>query len=98
MDKVHILHTARQTSDALGAAIEAVKTMQEQTLPPRVESWGEREQRLAEGRGSPTGWPIKRLPVPDDCITIPRAPLRPSTGSARVESMRILGWIFGGVQ
>lgn len=33
----------------------------------KTETWAEREQRLAEGRSSPTGWPIKRL----DTITIP---------------------------
>lgn len=38
----------------------------------KSESWAEREQRLAEGRSSPTGYPIKRLP--DDGLTIPPPP------------------------
>jgi len=35
------------------------------------ETWSQREQRLIEGRSSPTGWPIVRL---DDGISIPPAP------------------------
>lgn len=90
----NVLIAARQTSAALGVAIDAVKSIQ--VDQPRVESWGEREQRILEGRGSPTGWPIQRVPLPDDCITIPRAPLRPIAPSALVESKRILFWLFGG--
>lgn len=40
----------------------------------KIETWSEREQRLSEGRSSPTGWPIVRL---DDGITIPPKPFRP---------------------
>lgn len=43
----------------------------------RAESWSQREARLAEGRSSPTGWPITRLVAPDDGISIPKAPLPP---------------------
>lgn len=38
----------------------------------KAETWAEREQRLAEGRSSPSGWPIKRL----DTISIPAKPNR----------------------
>lgn len=49
----------------LDAALHAVS---------KIETWSEREQRLIEGRSSPTGWPIVRL---DDGISIPPKPFRP---------------------
>lgn len=69
MEKVVLLNAAKETSAALGAAIEAVKTMQ----TPIAETLADREQRLSEGRSSPTGWPIVRQ---DDGITIPTPPVR----------------------
>lgn len=69
MENVVLLNAAKETSAALGAAIEAVKMMQ----PPIAETWADREQRLSEGRSSPTGWPIVRQ---DDGISIPTPPVR----------------------
>lgn len=69
MEKEALLNVVKETSAALGAAIEAVKTMQ----PPIAETWADREQRLSEGRSSPTGWPIVRQ---DDGISIPTPPVR----------------------
>ena len=37
------------------------------------ETWAQREQRLAEGKSSPSGWPIVRVKKPDDGLTIPEA-------------------------
>ena len=65
--QIIVLNAAREVSSAMSAALEAVRTMQ-----PVKETWEEREQRLAEGRSSPTGWPIKRLPRIDDGLTIPK--------------------------
>lgn len=39
----------------------------------RLETWAEREQRLAGGRSSPNGWPVMRV---DDGITIPPKPYK----------------------
>lgn len=89
MEKEDLLDAARETSAALGAAIEAVKTMQ----TPIAETRADREQRLSEGRSSQTGWPIVRVMVPDDGITIPKAPLKALPPSKWVERLRILGWI-----
>lgn len=88
MEKVVLLNAAKETSAALGAAIEAVKTMQ----TPIAETWAEREQRLSEGRSSPTGWPIVRQ---DDGITIPTHPARRDSGGTRqfVESCIAQGYI-----
>jgi len=36
----------------------------------------ERENRLAAGQSSPTGWPMQRVAKPDDGITIPRKPFK----------------------
>jgi len=62
---VIVLNAAREVTRAMSAALEVVSNMQP------VETWAEREQRLAEGRSSPTGWPMKRLPRSDDGLTIP---------------------------
>ena len=51
----------------LDAALHAVS---------KIETWSQREQRLLEGRSSPTGWPIVRL---DDGISIPPKPFMPKT-------------------
>lgn len=51
----------------LDAAINAIS---------KIETWSQREQRLLEGRSSPTGWPIVRL---DDGISIPPKPFKPQT-------------------
>lgn len=56
--------TRDELSAAMSVAIEAVRKMDER------ETWAEREQRLAEGRSSHTGWPIKRITI-DDGLTIP---------------------------
>jgi len=60
-----VIEAVRETNDAFKAALDAVANMR------RVESWAEREQRLAEGRSSPTGWPVKRIDRADDGLTIP---------------------------
>ena len=90
MEKVVLLNAAKETSAALGAAIDAVKTMQ----TPIAETWAEREQRIAEGRSSPTGRPIVRH---DDGISIPTHPVRLTPQSKNVELSRVIGWIMGEV-
>ena len=60
-----VIEAVRETSDAFKAALDAVANMR------RVESWAEREQRLAEGHSSPSGWPVQRISRADDGLTIP---------------------------
>ncbi len=83
------LPAARNLSTVLGQAIEAYKMEQP------VETWAEREQRLAEGRSHPTAWPIKLMPRQDDGLTIPerRALLQPYRPPVR-KSL----WSFDSVQ
>lgn len=69
MDKVTTLYAAREVSNALADALTAVENM------GRPETWAEREQRLADGRSSTTGWPVKLLPKQDDGLTIPEPTL-----------------------
>lgn len=64
-DHQAVIVSAREISETLRYALEAVSNMR------HVESWAEREQRLAEGRSSPTGWPVKRIDRADDGLTIP---------------------------
>lgn len=60
-----------------------------------TETWAEREQRLAEGKPSNTGWPVKLSPKQDDGLTIPEPKLR-RNNKINIRNMVLCGTITEG--
>lgn len=82
-----LIQAAKDVSEQLGQVISTQGA-------PRQETWAEREQRLADGRSSPTGWPVKRI---DDGLTIPAKPFKLDPNRPiNVANMAKCGTISGG--